>query len=291
VDDLDLRRLRYFVAVAESLSFIRAAGALHMTQPALSRQIAALEKSLGVRLFERSRRGTELTAAGAEILDEARAVLAGAAELQRAARTADRSQSRFTIGFMPGVDAGVLIRAFQHKNPGLEVTAVFTSMTDQVEFLSDGRVDIAFVRPPLGTSALEVVPLFDEAVVAVVPSADALAQRDAVQLDELDEPLRLVGPLTVEELLLAVATSDGHALLPAGIAAFYTDPSVAYVPIVDGPVGQVALAYDARRVMPALGEFVRVCRHELGPAIASLPAVLQERRGRTGEPLRVGDQA
>jgi len=168
VVDLDLRRLHYFVAVAESLSFIRAAAAVHMTQPALSRQIAALEQSLGTKLFERSRQGTELTAAGREILDQARDLLRAATALERAARTAGRAEARFTIGFMPGTDAASIITTFQRQHPDLQIDAVFTSLADQVDFVTDGRVDIAFTRLPIGPRTLRVVPLFEEALMVAI---------------------------------------------------------------------------------------------------------------------------
>jgi DNA-binding transcriptional LysR family regulator len=105
--DLDLRRLRYFVTVAGELSFIRAAQLLHMTQPALSRQISALERDLGAQLFERDRRGTALTPAGQQLLEDAAPLLAAASALERRTRLAGREPARFAIGFMPGTNANV----------------------------------------------------------------------------------------------------------------------------------------------------------------------------------------
>src|ERR1700753_3985859 len=101
--DLDLRKLRYFVTVAEELSFVRAAARLHIAQPVLTRQIKALEHELGAELFARSTRGTALTGAGTALLDDARAILRTATRLQRQVRLAARGGSRLTIGFMPGI--------------------------------------------------------------------------------------------------------------------------------------------------------------------------------------------
>ncbi|MFT4225465.1 LysR family transcriptional regulator [Micropruina sp.] len=282
--DLDLRRLRYFVAVADSLSFVRAAAAVHMTQPALSRQIAALEHSLGTRLFERSRQGTTLTAAGQEILEPARELLAASAALERTARTTGRTASRFTIGFMPGTDAASIITAFQDQHPDLQVNAVFTSLADQVDFVTDGRVDIAFTRLPIGASGLQVVPLFDEALMAAVPRDHPLSDRRTVRLAELGRPYDLVtasvgpGAPSVDDVLLTVMTRGRPALIPAGLAAYHSEPGIAYLAVADGPCVEVALAYDRRRTLPHLGAFVAVCRDQLGPVIAGLPAVLAETR-------------
>ena len=101
--DLDLRRLRYFVTLAEELSFVRAADLLHMTQPALSRQISALEHDLGSQLFDRDRRGTSLTPAGRQLLEDAIPLLAASTAMERRTRLAGRGATRFAVGFMPGV--------------------------------------------------------------------------------------------------------------------------------------------------------------------------------------------
>lgn len=282
--DLDLRRLHYFVAVADSLSFVRAAAALHLTQPALSRQIAALEHSLGTKLFERSRRGTELTIAGSQILDQARDLLAAATALERAARTAGRTAARFAVGFMPGTDAAAIISRFQHQHPDLQVDAVFTSLADQVDFVTDGRVDIAFTRLPIGPRGLQVVPLFEEALMAAVSREHPLAGRHTVSLAELGRPYDLVtasvgpGAPSVDDVLLRVITNGRPALIPAGLAAYHCEPGIAYLALVDGPCVEVALAYDHRRVLPHLPAFVALCREELGPVIAGLPSALATER-------------
>ena len=173
--DLDLRRLRYFVTVAEELSFVRAASLLHMTQPALSRQISALEHDLGTQLFERDRRGTELTAAGAQLLEDAVPLLGASSALQRRTRLAGRDPARFAIGFMPGTHATPIIREFSQRVPHLSVDVVFTSVTDQADFLIDGRVDVCFVRLPLADATFTVLPLFPEPRVAAVPSHHPVA--------------------------------------------------------------------------------------------------------------------
>jgi len=170
---------------------------------------------------------------GSAALDGARQILDSATALQRIVRTAERARGQFTVGFMPGVDGAALLREFRRQHPDLDLSAVFTSVTEQTSFIADGRVDIAFVRLPVRAGAFDVVRLFDEAVVAAVSAADPLAGRAAVRLDELADPLLLLdqgdnGPNssvrtaptpTVEEVLVDVGVSERHALLPAGIAA------------------------------------------------------------------------
>jgi hypothetical protein len=115
--DVDLRKLRYFLAVAEELHFGRAAERLHIAQPVLSRQIRALEHELGTELFTRDRRSTVLTPAGEQLVHEAEALLANAAALLRRVRAAGEGVTRFTIGFMPGITLTPVVRRLREQPP------------------------------------------------------------------------------------------------------------------------------------------------------------------------------
>src|ERR1700722_15431068 len=119
--DLDLRKIRYFVAVAEQLNFGRAAHSLHIAQPVLSRQIRALEAELKVQLFIRDKRGTALTPAGEELLAGAPALLADAEALRRRVGRAARGPGTFTVAFMPGLIVTCAVRAFSAAQPDLSV--------------------------------------------------------------------------------------------------------------------------------------------------------------------------
>jgi DNA-binding transcriptional LysR family regulator len=277
--DLDLRRLRYFVTVAEELSFVRAASLLHMTQPALSRQISALEHDLGTQLLERDRRGTWLTSAGKQLLEDAVPLLATASALQRRTRLAGRDLARFAIGFMPGIHATPIIREFARRAPNLTIDVVFTSLTDQVDFLIDGRVDVCFVRLPMADDAFTVLPLFPEPRVAAVPSAHPLAGSPAIDVKQVSDLPLLQDPdevpewhgavavpppmpasdrqrrPTIEESLERVALGTGVFVLPAGLADFYRREDISYVPLQDVAARMVALAYHKHRTMPELGQF------------------------------------
>jgi DNA-binding transcriptional LysR family regulator len=276
--DLDLRRLRYFVTVAEELSFVRAARLLHMTQPALSRQISALEHDLGTQLLERDRRGTALTRAGRQLLEDAVPLLSASSALERRTRQAGRDPARFAIGFMPGTYATPIIREFASRAPNLSIDVVFTSVTDQIDFLIDGRVDVCFVRLPLADDTFQIVPLFAEPRVAAVPSSHPLAGSAAADVKQLfDLPLlqdpgdvpEWQGPVaerlavpgrrpTVEESLERVALGGGVFVLAAGIAAFYQRADISYVPLRDVAARMVALAYARHRTMPELGQFAEL---------------------------------
>jgi DNA-binding transcriptional LysR family regulator len=288
VMDLDLRRLRYFVTVAGELSFVRAANLLHMTQPALSRQVSALEHDLGSRLFDRDRRGTSLTPAGRQLLEDAVPLLAASAALERRARLTGRGAARFAIGFMPGVHATPIIREFTARAPYLDIDVVHTSLTDQLDFLIDGRVDTCFVRLPLGDDTFTTLPLFPEPQVVAVPSAHPVAELPAIEINQVSGlPLlqehsevpewhgAVADPRqspasgrqrrpTVEETLERVALDEGVAVLPAGIASFYRRPDISYVPALDVAPRMVALAYSKHRTMPELNEFAKLATAMLG---------------------------
>lgn len=288
--DLDLRRLRYFVTVAEELSFVRAARLLHMTQPALSRQVSALEHDLGTRLLDRDRRGTALTRAGQQLLEDAVPLLAASAALERRARLAGRDPVRFAVGFMPGTHATPIIREFTRHVPYLSIDVVFTSVTDQADFLVDGRVDVCFVRLPLADDTFTVLPLFPEPRVAAVPSSHPAAGSAAIGIKQvfdlplLQEPADVPewdGPVaewppspgpgrprrpTVEENLERVALGAGVFVLPAGVAGFYRRSDISYVPVQDVAARMVALAYSKHRTMPELAQFAELATSMLGPA-------------------------
>lgn len=183
--DVDLRKLRYFVAVAEELHFGRAAEALHIAQPVLSRQIKAFEVELCVELFCRSRRGTELTTAGRQLLEDARPLLSSATALQRRARLAAREGAVFTIGFMPGILVSPVARAFAETCPALELDVLGTTFEDQAEVVHDGRVDISFVRMPVRSRGLTLVPLYSEERVVALPVWHPLVEQTSVEVNEL----------------------------------------------------------------------------------------------------------
>jgi DNA-binding transcriptional LysR family regulator len=270
--DLDLRKLRYFVAVADHLHFGRAAEALHIAQPVLSRQIRALEQELKVQLFVRDKRATELTAAGHQLLADARPLLASADGVRRRAVLAARERGVFTVGFMPGLLVTAAVRALSDQHPEVSVEVLRTGWDDQVEVLRDGRVDVSYVRLPVDERGLRVEPLLTEPVVAVLPAEHRLSGKDNLHLTDLADERLLQSPSavpqwgagpavvlrTVEEKLENVAAGRGFVVLPKSTATFYTRSDVTYTPIEDVAPSQVCLAWEAARRAPLIREFVTI---------------------------------
>ncbi|TCM50351.1 LysR family transcriptional regulator [Kribbella sp. VKM Ac-2568] len=280
--DVDLRKVRYFVAVAEELHFGRAAERLHIAQPVLSRQIRALEDELKVQLFVRTKRATELTWAGRQLLEDARPLLASAEAARRRVVRAARGPKTFTIGFMPGITVTAAVRAFTAQHPGLTIELLRTTWDDQVEVLHDGRADVSIVRLPIDQQGLTVRPLFDEPRVAMLPADHRLAGKPSIEISDLaDEHLlqhpdavpewrdiaselrdgrpRPVPTLhNVEEKLEHVAAGNGISILPLSTASFYTRPDVVSVPVDDLGPNHVCLAWTATRRSKAVQDFADI---------------------------------
>jgi DNA-binding transcriptional LysR family regulator len=278
--DLDLRKLRYFVAVAEELSFRGAAERLHLAQPVLSRQIRALEKELHAQLFSRDTTGTQLTTAGGQLLTDANLVLATAEGAQRRVAQAARGTVTFTVGFMPGLTITEPVRALGVAHPEITVEVLRTDWTNQIAVLHDGRADIGYVRMPVDLTGLQSSLLFTELRVAVLPTSHRLAGKEQVSIHDLaDEHLlqhpeavpewhavatelrdgrrpSFVEARSVEEKLERVAAGRGFSVLPESTASYYQRPDVASMPITDIPPNEVRLAWVAARRSPLIAEFV-----------------------------------
>jgi DNA-binding transcriptional LysR family regulator len=283
--DLDLRKVRYFLAVAEELSFAKGARRLHITQPVLSRQIRVLETQLKVQLFVRDSRGCALTAAGELLLAEAAPIVAEADSLQARLARIGVGTHHFTVGFMPGLTVTDPVRALADRHPELEVQVLRTTWLDQVDVLLDGRVDVGYVRMPIDTVGLHTEYLFSEPRLAPVPLGHRLADRDGVRLAELagesmlqhpsgipewqgiladrtEDTFHLTGMAfySVEEKLEAVAAGRGISVLPESTARYYNRPDIAYLPITDIPDNEIRLAWAANRRSPLIAQFAELAR-------------------------------
>jgi DNA-binding transcriptional LysR family regulator len=190
---VELRHVRYFIAVAEHLNFRKAAEHLHIAQPPLSRQIRQLEEDLGVVLLVRSKRRVELTKAGHAFLEQARKLIVQAGHATEAARHAQKGESGVVrIGLASGLGGVVSKVVFEHRkrSPAVDVECRDIFSTLQNEALHKGEIDIGFLRPPVDQVNLECELLFEEEFVVVLPKTHRLAKRRSLRLkDVADEPL------------------------------------------------------------------------------------------------------
>jgi DNA-binding transcriptional LysR family regulator len=187
---MELRQIRSFLSVAETLHFGRSADLIHLSQPALSLQIGALEEEVGARLFERNRRKTTLTAAGATFRDDAAAALSQLEQAVRRARLAANGKlGLLRIGFISTAGSELvadIVRQFRELYPEVEVSLRNILTAEQVQMLETGSLDIGFLRLPIGGhTTLDVVTVHREPFVLVVPSSHKLAKRKRVRLREV----------------------------------------------------------------------------------------------------------
>lgn len=191
---MDLRHLRYFVAVAQELHFGRAAQRLGMAQPPLSQRVRELEAELGVRLFGRTRPRVELSHAGRVFLEQARATLARAEEAVRSARQAANVEAgRFSIGLSPWVEythVPHVVQAFGTRYRNIDVELHTLSATAQIQALQEHRIDVGFLPSADCGPTIEIRSRIRDSVIAVLPEMHRLARRRRLRLADLvDGPL------------------------------------------------------------------------------------------------------
>ncbi len=288
---MELRHLRYFLAVAEEANFTRAAARLGIGQPPLSQQIQALERELGTPLFRRTHAGAELTEAGEAFLVEVRRVLA---DVERAADTARRiargEAGRLRLGFTASAAFNPrvprLIRDFRRQWPLVQLVLEETNTAGLLDALRNGRLDAAFIRytPSALPAGLDLMRFPDEPMLIAVPAAHPLAQHASAPLRALaGEPFilfpRSFGSSLYDEILSVcresgfslqitqeapqmssivnlVAAELGVSVVPASTAQMQL-PGVRYVSIE----GRVPLARLALATHPATRASAPVVRH------------------------------
>ncbi|MEV8611671.1 LysR family transcriptional regulator [Amycolatopsis sp. NPDC051373] len=187
--DLDLRLVHCFTVVAEHKHFGRAAEALHVTQPSLSRQIRRLEQQLGARLLDRTPQGSRLTEAGEVFLPQAKSLLRTAA--QTIARTRAAAQpSRLAVGYAGGLIVTPAVREMRHRHPDADVQTLHVAFDDVPTSLLEHRVDVVVSRLPFATEGLHVTVLYDQPRVVILPLDHRLAGKESVSINDIaDEPL------------------------------------------------------------------------------------------------------
>jgi DNA-binding transcriptional LysR family regulator len=276
---MELRQIRSFLSIAETLHFGRTAELIHLSQPALSLQIRALEEDVGVRLFERNWRKTTLTAAGVAFRNDAAAALSLLEEAIRKSRLAARGElGLLRIGFISTAGTEIvpdIVRQFRKLNPDVEFSLRNILTAEQVQMLETGSLDIGFLGLPIGEhSALDVATVHREPFVVVVPSSHKLAKRKRVRLREVAGeafvmPERTYSPrfhdlifgilrdagiapsvsqtaAEIPTLISLVDSGMGIAILPAS-AAKHSAASVVACGILDRvPMCEIAIAVSKR---------------------------------------------
>ena len=283
--DLDLRLVRYFVAVAENRHFGRAAEELRIAQPSLSRQVRRLEQQLGARLLDRTPQGTRLTDAGEEFLPRARSLLRSAEVAAAAARAAARPD-RITIGYGVNLIITPAVRNLRRLHPDADVQTLHMGWDDPREPLLDHRVDAAVTRLPMQTGGLNVTILYDEPRMLLVSVEHRLAGKESVTVDDIaGEPMprlrdqarnayHLVDPRpggtpapegpvveSIEDKLELIAAGEAVAIVPVGPLANFR-PDLTTIPVYGVEPGHVVLATragDRGRLVTAFRKSAREC--------------------------------
>ena len=187
---MELRHLRYFITVAEEMSFTRASRKLHIAQPPLSRQIRKLEEDLGVMLLERNSRSMRLTNAGRILLEEGRGMLSQAAGIvERCRRAGTQASECVRVGFATGLGDSLQAALVQHlgSHPQAEVHYKNLLSSEHQAALREHQIDIGLLRPPVDDPSLEGELLYRERLVALVPKDHPIARLRSVTLQQLSE--------------------------------------------------------------------------------------------------------
>jgi DNA-binding transcriptional LysR family regulator len=293
---IELRQLRYFVAVAEERHFGRAATRLHMTQPPLSQTIQSLEAALGTLLFARTKRSVALTPAGTALLPEARRILQQAGALPDLARRAASGESGLlSLSFVSTADYSVLpplLRDFRERYPQVQIDLREATTDVQLEDLMQGRIDAGLLIPPLTDKAkveLDYLTVLSEPLIMAVPKGlKAIRGKTAVPLEAVaDIPLiifpRRIAPafhdailacfrdagltprigqeaIQMQTIVGLVSAGMGIALVPQSVSNLKR-PGVEYKPLTNKTLPiETGLAWRRDNLSPVLRSFLELLR-------------------------------
>lgn len=292
--ELEVRQLRYFVAVAEELHFGRAALRLGMAQPPLSRAIRNLERMLGVVLFERTTRQVGLTRAGEVLLRDAKNALEAVGAAARRTQSAGRVEPELRVALKADYDAGLLpdiLRVYDTDDAAVPVELVLGGRGEQVPALRDGRADVALVATPFESVGLDTEALLTEPRLLALAAGDELCAYDTLSLEQLrgrilpdgspaEAGLSPTDVTSYESLELALPTRGpgrptpqtlrdlaaifslvelGRVVLfvPTSVAHRHSRPDITYRTVRELPPAVLTVAWPQQCRLPAVAAFVR----------------------------------
>jgi DNA-binding transcriptional LysR family regulator len=293
---IELRHLRYFIAVAEELHFGHAAERLHMAQPPLSQQIRQLEAQLGFQLFYRTKRSVQLTEAGHVFLADCRKLLKQLDQAIETGRQVSRGESgQLVIGFVSSAAYSVLpdiLRAFRTKFPAVRLALHELPTHQQLQWLHTRRMDVGFLRPPVEDKSLRLTIIVREPMVVALPETHILASQPTVALSTLaNEPFILFprplaprvydqiislcqqagfSPHIVQEamqmqtIVSLVAGNIGVAIVPVSLQNMQRT-GVVYKPLQEQtPCSEIAVAWRNDNPSPTTEQFLAVVQQACG---------------------------
>jgi DNA-binding transcriptional LysR family regulator len=281
---VESKALRYYVAVAEELSFSRAAERLSVAAPVLSRAVSQLEAQIGVRLLERTTRSVRMTEAGRALLEEARPALQAVDAAVVRARRVAATQGRLVLAYKPDLCGELLKQARQayeeQEDGATPLDVLLCGWNDEFPLLRDGEADVAVLYQPherVDEALVDFEVLFEEAECVALPASHPLAAHTVLRLDDLRRGYEPVpgtsvwrprgrgtaapaGPSVrdMSHLLTLVEDEQVIAQLPASIATRFARPQIAYRPLIDAPPVVCAVAWSRASRSRATAAFVRI---------------------------------
>ena len=291
---MELRHLRYFVAVAEELSFTKGAHRLHVAQPALSRQIRDLEEEIGVHLLNRTNKHVELTPEGRSFMADAKRVLVGTTEIvESARRLSQRSTCTLNIGYVANLFYDVLsdtLPLFRHFFPTVSINLFDMTCGDQLDALAEGKIDLGFVglSEPVQERGFQFQSVGSYKTVVALAKVNQLAKKAIVNLKDL-EPMffislsetsypfyhrwltrtcrragfspKILQHAKVEQTILqSIEANLGVALLPEQVKKLAVPPDVVFRPLTPTVTTESSIAWKAENSSPALKDYVCLVR-------------------------------
>ncbi|WP_204526160.1 DNA-binding transcriptional regulator HcaR [Citrobacter cronae] len=295
---MELRHLRYFVAVAQALNFTRAAEKLHTSQPSLSSQIRDLEACVGVPLLVRDKRKVALTAAGECFLQDALVILEQAENAKVRARKTVQEDNHFAIGFVPSAEVNLLPKVlplFRLKQPDMHIELVSLITTEQEEKILRGELDVGLMRHPVYSPELDYLELIHEPLVVVLPVNHPLANEKAISAQQLhgvnfvstdpaysgalamivknwfqqqkSQPNIVQVATNILVTMNLVSMGLGVTLIPGYMNNFNTG-QVVFRPIVgDVPTIALLMAWKKGALKPALTDFIATVHERLAVSV------------------------